>query len=75
MATVPVWTTTRPKAERVWYIKVRHLDTGAEIQRLFSNGTTSESEAVSDMWRYLQDVGRATEGAKDWTVVQVARWS
>jgi hypothetical protein len=69
-----VWTPNWPRVECFWYAKARHIDTGAEIQRLFANGATSEAEAEYDMWRYLERLGRATADVDRWKIVEVARW-
>jgi hypothetical protein len=57
-----------------WYVKVRHTETGTEIQHLFSNGAMTEPQAVLAMQRYLLRTARAEAEVDGWEIVEVSRW-
>ncbi len=59
----------------LWYVKVRNVETGEEIQRIatMSDGRFGAGGAEAEMKAYLVKTGRAKLDFSNWEIVEVRR--
>jgi hypothetical protein len=62
-------------AQSYWYVKARHTQTGAEVQRIsMADGANTVADATVEMKRYLLRSGRAGADIDLWDIVDASRW-